>query len=152
MNPRKLKFLKAVADYFPSVRAQVQDVCGETNARVSRQLLQDLVSEKYIGKTRMEVVSSLGATAPAYFLLQKGAEKLAAEVDESYLHLARATPNWQFLLHWVKCTDFKIVLDRAIAAQEEVCVGSYLGEWDVNEEGSRIFSLLRKQPRLVCNF
>src|SRR5262249_12610511 len=116
MIPRKLKFLKAVADYFPCLRAQIQDVCGESNARVCRQMLLDLVQEKYIGKTRMEVVSSMGAAAPAYFLLQKGADKLGAECDESYLGLARQTPNWQFLLHWIKCTDFKIVFDKAVAA------------------------------------
>src|SRR6202521_323757 len=119
MIPRLRNILIAVADYYTLTRAQIQDVCAEKNDRVLRKHLQQLVERGFLRKTRMEVVSSLGATAPVYFLTSRGAEYLAAEVDEKFLHACTQTPNWQHLLHWITVAQFHIVLDQAIALQQQ---------------------------------
>jgi hypothetical protein len=158
MNARKQNIMRAPYDYFPSLRSQVQDVTGETNARVVRAILQDLVAEGYLAKTRMQVVSSLGATAPAYFGTRKGAEYLAAEVDERYLHSCTQTPNPHHLLHWVGLSEIKIRFDKAAARQTQASVRPWLAEWDVAnpeeaepEKRFRLYTLFPGEKRKVCN-
>lgn len=159
MTPRKTNILKAHGDYYTLTRAMSQDVCGEKNDRVHRKHLGQLCDEGYLAKTRMQVVSTLGATAPVYYLTRKGAEFLAAEVDPTYLCCCTLCPTWQHLLHWLAVAQFHIVLDRAFALQREACIGGWLGEWDVAnpdekepERRYRLFTLLREEPkRLVCN-
>src|SRR5947209_6583380 len=100
MTPRLRNILKAVADYYTLTRAQIQDVCGESNDRVMRKLLLQLCQEKLLNKARMEVVNpGMGAPAPGYFPSRRGVEFLAAEVDAKYLHACTQTPNWQHLYH-----------------------------------------------------
>jgi hypothetical protein len=159
MIPRQLNILKAVAAYYTLTRAQIQEVTGETNARVLRKHLQQLVRLGLLNRTGMEVVNpGDGAPAPVYFLSRKGAELLAAEVDERYLHCCTQTPNWQHLRHWTTVAQFHVVLDRAVALQDEARVGGWLGEWDVAttdekepEKRFTLYSLLREKPRLVSN-
>jgi hypothetical protein len=159
MIPRLRNILKALGEYFTLKRAQIQAVTGERNDRVMRKHLQQLVQQGYVRKTGMEVVNpGDGAPAPVYFLSRKGAEYLAAEVDEKYLHCCTQTPNWQHLHHWTTVAQFHIVLDKAIALQEEATIQGWLGEWDVAnpdeklpEKRFRLFTLLREKPRLVCN-
>lgn len=158
MTPRLTTILKASGDYYTLTRAMTQDVCGEKNDRVMRKHLQQLVAAGYLAKTRMQVVSSMGAAAPVYYLTRKGAEWLAAEVDRKYLHCCTLCPNWQHLLHWTAVSQFKIVIDRGAALQTGVSIRDWLGEWDVvnpeakePEEKFRLFTLLKKEPRLVCN-
>ena len=78
MTPRLLKILNACGDYYTLTRAMIQNVCGETNDRVKRKHLQQLCDDGFLAKTRMQVVSSLEATAPVYYPTRKGAEYLAA--------------------------------------------------------------------------
>ena len=158
MTPRLLNILKAVADYYTLTRAQIQDVTGETNDRVVRKYLLQLCQEKLLSKARMEVVNpQMGAPAPVYFPSRRGAEYLAAEVDEKYLHVCTQTPNWQHMYHWTQVAQLHIVLDRAIARQTQASIGGWLGEWDIAsdekepEKRYRLFTLLKEKPRLVCN-
>src|SRR5262245_9731175 len=98
MTPRLLNILKAVADYFALTRVQIQGVCGETNDRITRKLIDQLCRLGLIRRNRMEVVNpGMGASAPVYSLTRKGAEFLAAEVDEGYLHACTITPQWTTL-------------------------------------------------------
>ena len=120
MTPRHTRILKASGDYYTLTRAQLQDVCGETNDRVMRKLLQQLVGGGFQAKTRMQVVSSMGAAAPVYYLTRKGAEFLAAEVDPKYLHCCTLCPNWQHLLHWIAVSQFQ----RFVLSSR--CAGGYL--------------------------
>ena len=159
MIPRKRTILKAHGDYYTLTRAMSQDVCGEKNDRVHRKHLGQLGDEGFLNKTRMQVVSSLGATAPVYYLTRKGAEYLAAEFDERYLHCCTLCPNWQHLLHWIAVSQFHIVLDRAFAAQTHASIGGWIGEWQVAnpeekepEKRYRLFTLwLEGTKRVVCN-
>lgn len=159
MTPRLLNILKALGDYYTLTRAQIQDVCEETNDRVMRKLLLQLCQQGLSCKTRMEVVNpGMGAPAPVYFPSRKGAEFLAAEVDPRYLHCCTQTPNWQHLYHWTQVAQLHIVLDRAVAVAEGVTIDGWLGEWDIANPDEkephkryRLFTLLREKPRLVCN-
>lgn len=160
MIPRLRKILIAVASYYTMTRAQIQYVTGDTNDRVMRKHLLHLVQQGFLNKTGMQVVNpGDGAPAPVYFLSRKGAEFLAAEVDDKYLHACTLTPNWQHLHHWTTVGQFHAVLDKAIAQQGEAMIGGWLGEWDVAnpdekapEKRFRLFTLLKEKPhRLVCN-
>src|SRR5258708_2120198 len=107
MIPRLRNIMLAVADYYTLTRAQIQSVTGDTNDRVVRKHLLQLVKQGFLNKTGMQVVNpGDGAPAPVYFPSRKGAEFLAAEVDEKYLHACTLTPNWQHLRHWTTVADF----------------------------------------------
>ncbi len=160
MTPRQMNILRSVATYYTFTRAQIQDVCGETNDRVVRKLLDQLCRMGLIKRTRMEVVNpGMGAPAPVYSPTRKGAEFLAAEVDAKLLHCCTQTPNWQNLYHWTQVAELHIRLDRAIERQTQASLGGWLGEWDIAnpderepEKRYRLFTLLKEQPkRLVCN-
>jgi Replication-relaxation len=155
---RLLSLLIALGNYETLTRARIQDVCGEKNDRVMRKFLAQLVALGLIAKTRMEVVSSLGAGAPVYYLTTKGAEYLAAEVDPKYLHCTTTTPQWTTLIHTVQVEELHIALDRAIALQSMVGLGGWMNERRVvnphetqPEKRYSLFTLLREKPRLVCN-
>jgi len=158
MTLRLLSLLIALGNYETLTRARIQDGCGEKNDRVMRKLLAQLVELGLIAKTRMEVISSLGAGAPMYYLTPKGAEYLAAEVDPKYLHCTTTPPQWTTLVHTVQVEELHNVVDRAIALQSMVGLGGWLNERRVvnshesqPEKRYSLFTLLREKPRLVCN-
>jgi hypothetical protein len=159
MTLRLLNILKAVADYFALTRVQIQRVCAETNDRVMRKLIDQLCRMELIRRNRMEVVNpGMGAPAPVYSLTRKGAEFLAAEVDERYLGACTITPQWTTLYHTTQISEWHIILDRAIARQDEASIGGWIGEWQVANPFERepekrytLFTLLREKPRLVAN-
>ncbi len=158
MNARKMKIMAVPYDYFPATRAQVMDVTGETNARVVRAILQELCQDGYLAKTRMQVAASLGALAPAYFGTRRGAELLAAERDERYLHTCVQSPNWQHLPHWINLSEIKIRFDKSAARQSLATIRPWLAEWDVAnpeetapEKRFTLYTAFPGEKRLVCN-
>ena len=159
MTPRQLNILKAVADYFAITRMQIQRVCREKNDRVVRKLIDQLCRQGLLRRNRMQVVNpDMGMPAPVYSLTRKGAELLAAEIDERYLHACTITPQWTTMYHTTQISQWHIVLDEAIALQDEASVGRWIGEWQVANPDERepekrftLFTLLREKPRLVAN-
>ncbi len=157
MTPRLLRILKLFR-YYAITRATIQRLTGETNDRVVRRLIDQLVRFGFIRRVRQEVVSpAMGAATPVYVLTRKGAEFLAAEVDPSYLHCCVTTPQWTTLYHTVQVVLLQIALEQAIERQTQVSLGRFLGEWDeVNPEAKEktdrchLATLLREKPRLVC--
>ena len=162
ITPIHIAMLMALATYYALTRRQVQTLCCPTDkdGRATRYRLLQLVREaKLIGKTHMEVCKpEMGAPAPVYYLLRKGAEFLQAETgDERYLSTCCQTPTWMNLHHTTEVSQLHIELDRAIAAQDTVKMEDWLGEWDVADvrekephKRYRLFTLLREKPRLVC--
>jgi hypothetical protein len=100
-----------------------------------------------------------GAPARVFYPTRKGAELLAVELrDDSWLSTCTQTPNWQHLNHWIACSKLHVLFDRAAELSPDVTVTGFLHEWAVaNPEEKephkrfRLFTLLRENPRLVCN-
>lgn len=159
-SPRKLTILKHVQRHGRVTRMQVQRLLGISNDRVVRANLQELVMANLLGKTRLQVVNPLsGAPAPVYYPSVLGLEMLASYFDDpSMLHAATSPPSIHSLFHAIAISEFFIVLDQAIASQQEVSLVGTLAEWDeANPEATepkdryKLFTLIREKPkRLVC--
>jgi hypothetical protein len=159
-SPRKITILRYVNRYGRLTRMQVQRLLGVSNDRVVRANLQELVKAHLLGKTRLHVVNPVsGAPAPVYHNTALGAEMLAAYFDDpTMLHAALNPPSIHTLFHAVAISDFFIVLDQAVAHQQEVSLVGTLAEWDeANPEATepkdryKLFTLIREKPkRLVC--
>jgi len=160
VSSRKLEILRSVRRYGRMTRAQIQRTLGVRNDRVVRALCQELVAGGLLAKTRHQVVNPLvGAPAPVYFLTLKGAEHIAAYLDDpTLLHAAIRPPSIHTLFHTVQISEFLMTLDVAVAAQSDVTLGGIVAEWDeLNPEAERpeqryrLFTLIRETPkRLVC--
>jgi Replication-relaxation len=163
-SERILAILKSVATYYTLTRAQLQDLAGfsgkKNDDRACRKLLLRLLQDGLLSKTYMEVVNpGMGAPAPVYYPSRKGLDYLAGALgEERWLCACWYKPTWQYLYHWTQVAQFHIVLDRAIASQQDVQVERWLGEWDVANPDEhdpsqrfKLFTEIRKSPRLVCN-
>lgn len=164
LSPIRLDILRYVVVYYTLTRMQLQDLCMpegvDQGGRRMRKHLAALRQERLICQTQGQVVfpERNGAPAPVYFPTRKGCELVAAETgEERHLHACCLTPNWQSLLHFCRIADFRILLDRAVALQSDVCVENCLTEWAVAnyeekapEKRYSLFTLLRESPRLVC--
>lgn len=162
ITSRDLAILLAVARYYTLTRAQIQFLCfpAGVDGRIVRKRLLHLVNDVLLAKTAMQVVNpSMGAPAPVYFPTRKGCEFLAAELkDDRYLSVCTQTPTWQHLYHWTQVAQFHVLLDQALARQQEVQLEGWLSEWDVAnpqekepENHFKLYTLIRAQPRLVAN-
>lgn len=165
LTQRDINVLSALARYYVLSRAQIQSLCfapdesGGANARVTRRRLQALVSESYIHRLRTYIYNpALGTPAPVYYPAKKGCEFLAVHTgDDRYYATPTRPPQAELALHWLAVSETHILLDQAIARQQDVELAGWLNEYDqVNpaaktpEEKYRIYTLIRRQPRLVC--
>lgn len=162
LTSNHISILKFVATYFCVTRMQINRSLfpDDKSGRSTRKWLKFLADSKLIRKNNMQVVNpSGGAPAPVYSPTQLGIEFLACELkDEQWLHVCTQTPNWQNLHHWTAIAEFHIVLDAAMAKQDEVSVDRFVTEWQIAnpeekapEKKFTLFTILREQPRLVIN-
>ena len=160
---RDIELLASVARYYTLTRMQLEELClpGKSDGgRRMRKYLTTLRHEGLICQTNGRVVfpERNGAPAPVYHISRMGCEHLAAELkDDSYLSACTLTPNWQHLYHWVRIADLRILFDRAVKLQAEVCMDHWLTEWAIANPDERspekrysLFTLLQETPRLVC--
>ncbi len=162
LTKRKLAILRFVAIYYTVTRAMIQRaVMPETDrqGRVARKILGELTQCGLLNKTKMLVCNAAdGAPAPVYYPSRKGCELLAVELrDDTWLHTCTLTPNWQHLHHWVNVAKFHIELDHAAMLSRDVKVERWLSEWTIAnpdetepQKRYRLFTEIRKEPRLVC--
>lgn len=161
ITERDIAVLLAVVRYYVLNRVQIQRLCfpADPSGRIARRRIQALVDFKYINRTQMQVVNpSAGSPAPLYYPAQKGCEFLAEYCnDERFLATPTQTPQNHHLFHWLAVSEAHIVLDQAIAAEQEAHVVDWLSEWDVAnhdeptpEKRYRIYTLIHESPRLVC--
>jgi hypothetical protein len=131
----------------------------EASSRVTRRRLQSLVSDGYINRLRTYVFNpAMGTPAPVYYPAKKGCEFLAVHLDDDrYYAVPTRPPQAELALHWLSISETHILLDQALARQNDVELAAWLNEYDqVNpdaqtpEERYRIYTLIRRQPRLVC--
>ena len=164
IEPTDILILKTVALYYTLQRVDIHRLCmphTDDDGRTCRRHLNKLVKHGYLNKTAGEVVfqDRNGAPAPCYYPSKKGCEFLNSETkDERFLSVCTLTPNWQHLYHWLGVARFHVLLDQAVALQQEVSIENWLGEWDVAdhhaatpEQKYKLFTLVRETPRLVTN-
>lgn len=165
LTERDIDILRVLAKYQVLSRAQIQALCfakeeGDVaGSRVTRRRLQSLVSDGYVNRLRTYVFNpAMGTPAPVYYPAKKGCEFLAVHFDDDrYYAVPTRPPQAELALHWLAISETHILLDQAVALQKEVELVAWLNEYDqVNpdaqtpEERYRIYTLIRKQPRLVC--
>lgn len=162
LTARKLSVIQFVCRYYVVTREMIQRaVMPETSddGRVCRKVLAKLVAEGLIAKANMLMVNpNSNAPARAYYPTKRGAELLAVELrDDGWLNTCTSVPNWQHLPHWIRCSEFHVVLDRAAELNPQVKIERFLHEWAIanpNESDPakryRLFTEIRKEPRLVC--
>ncbi|MFO0945628.1 MAG: replication-relaxation family protein [Planctomycetota bacterium] len=165
LTERDIEILRVLARYYVLSRAQIQSLCfqGESTdgagARVTRRRLQSLVSDGYINRMRTYIFNpAMGTPAPVYFPAKKGCEFLAVHFgDDRYYAVPFRPPQAELALHWLAISDTHLLMDAAIALQQDVELAGWLNEYDqVNadaespEDRYRIYTLIRRQPRLVC--
>ena len=157
-----MAILKDVATKFVRSRPQIQRRCcpNDTNGRSTRRRIDQLVRMGYLKKTRMEVVNTHDGegSMPCYSPTAKALEFLAAHTgNDWWLTLCCLTPNWQYLKHWLKVSDFKDLLELSEEARKDAIVGGWFGEWDVvNPEETvphkryLLNTLITEKPKLLC--
>ncbi len=154
MTPRQHETLVALGNYDALTRVKLQDVIGLNNDRVMRDLLGTMRQRGLIQKTNQAIASTLGATAPVWFLAQKGKEYLMSEVHPKYAACCTAFPQWTTLEHTVAVNWLAVLLDRAIDRQTQVTLCRWINERQVvnpeDEKPIRLFTELREKPKLVC--
>lgn len=164
ITPRDISILTAVARYYTLTRVQIQGLCfadsPNRDGRIVRKRLQALCAARLLNKTHMQVVNpTMGVPAPVYFPSRQGCEFLACTLgDERFLSVCAQTPTWQNLHHWTQVAEFHIRLDQALERHPLARSDGWLSEWDianpdesVPEKRFRLYTLIRAQPRLVCN-
>jgi len=161
LTERDFQVLLAVARYYVLNRPQIQHLCFATDqtGRVTRRRLQALVSQGLLNRHRAQVVYPNSAPAGSvYYPSAKGCQMLAEHTgDDTFLAISNDCPAPHHILHWLAVSDTHIVLNEAIALQQQVQLCGWFNEWDtVNpdeqqpEQRYRLYTLLRDNPRLVC--
>lgn len=156
-----MKILLALAQYYTLTRRMLQQLCMPGyDDRSARKSLLGLLQSGLVNKATVEVCRpAMGIPAPVYYPSRKGCDYLVAALkDERFYDTCTLRPNWQHMYHWLRVADFHIMLDRAIALQQDVQVEKWISEWDrlKNPNGTgpesiyALFTLLREKPRLVC--
>lgn len=156
---RDVEVLRSLARYYVLNRAQIQRLHFKTNQgdRIARRRLQELLSERLINRTQVQVLVPGSSPAPAYYPSPKGCDFLhSATGDDRYLLTPTQTPNSHHLYHWLAISDVHIALDEALKTSDAECP-EWLNEWDVAnkdaeapEKRYRIYTLIQTAPKLVC--
>jgi hypothetical protein len=158
---RDVEILKALVKYYVLNRAQIQRLffASSQGDRIARRRLQELVSERLINRTQVQVmIPGNGSPAPAYYPARKGCDLLAEHLkDERFYSAPTQSPNPHHLFHWLSISDVHITLDESLSRQTDAACLEWLNEWDIAnkdeqqpEKRYRIYTLIQDNPRLVC--
>lgn len=163
LTERQRAILHAIARHYVLTAAQVRRLVfrpeQDPDGRITRRLLSALHAKQFLNKTRCEVVNPLhGLTCPVYFPSRLGCELLAVSSGDPRFHLVPTQmPQWQNLRHWAILSDLRILLDSAIASQQDVLMPSFFNEFDViNKDAAdpatryRLYTLIEQSPRRLC--
>jgi hypothetical protein len=163
LTERQRAILLAVARHYILTAAQVRRLVfrpeQDPDGRITRRLLSALYAKKLINKTHCEVVNPLhGLTCPVYYPSRLGCELLAVSTGDPSHHLVPTQhPQWQNLRHFAILSDLRILLDAAIAGQQDVIMPNFFNEFDVvNKDAAepssryRLYTLIEQAPRRLC--
>ena len=120
--PREILLLTLLLRYAVMTTTQIHLLCYPANptGRIVRRRLRALFNSLYIRRLAQPVVNpDRGGSVPAYSIAKKGLEFLSIEFGDDTL-LRQRIPSPMHVRHASLVTEFYILLDRAIAAQEYV--------------------------------
>ncbi len=161
ITQRDIQILFALVMYYVLNRPQIQALVfpDDKSGRITRRRLQILVDQNLINRQNLLYCHPCaGAPASVYYPSRKGCEFLHDYTgDERYLLTPTQQPIHHHLLHWLAVSDTHILLNRALAGQQDVQLTGFINEWDVvnKDEASpekryQLYTLIRENPRLIC--
>lgn len=156
-----VRLLDAVARHYVLTRDQIARLChiDQRSGRSTRKHLSKLLHGGFLQRHNVPVAlpGSNGA-APVYYPTKAGAELLASWFDdERYLATITKHPRADRLSHWIELNDSRIVIEHAIASQNEVQLECWISEYEtINKESKEperftLQTILRETPPLSCS-
>jgi len=156
-----LQILTTLARYYVLTREQIQSICTPqlVSGRSLRRRLTKLRLAEYINKHRVPVaLPDRNGAAPVYYLTKNGAELLASYFDDgAYLATNTRNPRADLLNHWIEINNTRMIIEQAIAQQEEVVLENWINEWetvnktDHEKEHFYLQTKLSNNPPLSCS-
>jgi hypothetical protein len=162
LQPRDLRILAFVAEHYTVTTEHVwKEIFPENlDNKVVRRRLGALVHEDVLNATRPETKTLRNNVyCPVFYPSRKGLEILALETGEmKWLRVPTKPPFTQHLGHFLVLTDLRLIVGKAVAAQQLVALDHYYNQFDMtnpeSEEPSERFRLhttISKEPRqVVC--
>lgn len=160
LTDRDFPVLMFLADCHVANRPMAQRRCYPTDrdGRITRRRLNALCREGYIRKTRMLVVNpDDGTPGPVYHLAPRGAQMLAERTgDDRYLLKPTTIQQPMHLNHYLAVAEMRLLVEAAVPGTAVTLVGWWNEDEFLNPEVQdpnkrrKLFTELRKQPRLVC--
>ncbi|KAA1258578.1 hypothetical protein LF1_11000 [Rubripirellula obstinata] len=161
LQPRDIDALSVLARYFLLTSRQLRSLCfaDDSTGRVTRRRLTKMGHEGLVRKRRMLVVNARdGAASPVYHLTRSGREFLAAHYDDdSFLRKPIEPSQPQHLFHYIGVSDVHIMLDQALAQNEDISLTRWINEDDyVNDDENdpkkrfKLLTQLGNPGKLVC--
>ena len=127
-----IALLKVLSRFYVMTRSQIHRVCfpAHSDGRATRKRLKRLVYGGYVQRHDTRVALSTGNAAPVYYPTAKALSLLASHFDdEEYLHARCNRPRSDRLLHWIAITETHLVIEQAIALQQDVMLDAWHNEW-----------------------
>jgi len=160
ITPRDIPMLVGLASYFLMTRRMIQAryYPADRDGRITRRRLSTLCRDGFVRKQRLLVVSCDDEfPAPVYHLAKGGCQFLAEHFgDDRYLSKPTSVAQPLHLYHYLAVTRTHMVLDDAIE-KSDVALVQWCNEHEpLNPENPhpkqhlRLYTQLRKQPRLIC--
>ena len=156
-----VRLLEAVARYYVLTREQIARLCqlNHASGRSTRKHLSKLLQGGYLQRHNVPVAlpGSNGA-APVYYPTKAGAELLASWFDdERYLATMTRHPRADRLSHWIDLNNTRIVIEHALARQNDVKLEHWISEYEtINKDAAEperftLQTTLRDVPPLSCS-
>lgn len=132
LQPRDIEALACLARYFMLTSRQLRSLCfqDDSTGRVTRRRLTKMGHDGLLRKRNLLVVNPRdGAASPVFHLTKAGRELLAAHFDDDALLLKPVEPSQpQHLFHYIGVSDTQIMLNRALALQQDVSLEQWVNE------------------------
>lgn len=156
-----IQILAMLARYYVLTREQIQRLCAPhlVSGRSLRRRIMKLRQDDYLFKHRVPVaLPGKNGAAPVYYLTKQGTELLASWFDdEDFLVTNLRHPRPDRLNHWYAIIETRIVIEQAIALQDEVKLERWVNEWEtVNKSAHEndhfvLQTKLSENPPLSCS-
>ncbi|QDT91456.1 hypothetical protein Pan161_31140 [Gimesia algae] len=156
-----IQILALLAHYYVLTREQIQRLCAPhlVSGRSLRRRITKLRQADYLFKHRVPVaLPGTNGAAPVYYLTKNGAELLASYHDDgTYLATNTRNPRADLLNHWIEINNTRMMIEQAIAQQEEVVLENWINEWetvnksDHEKEHFYLQTKLSDNPPLSCS-
>lgn len=161
VQPADFEALAAIARRYVLTRDQVHRICFDpkTNQRSTRKRLLRLRNAGYLNKHAVSVaLPETNGAAPVYYPTKPGCQALASYFDdERFAACITRTPRADRLAHWIAINNTRIVIEQAIAQQDEAQLEGWITEYEViNKDAAKpnqfvLQTQLGVDPPLSCS-